>query len=215
MKKLKILGLMVVAAMALMASAGAGTASATFTALCEAETTINGLPICEPNHLYPAGTRIHAELEAGTKLNIATPLGVVECNKSTLDAITEHETEIPLGAIVAALTFGECKKGAEEVEIKTVKPGTLDIEVIDLPEWTHDGTLTFTGTEITVFFKNIGAHCFYDAGHAGILTGGPMATIDWFGTLTKTGGNVLCPAGNANWNGFYTVTSPEPLWISM
>lgn len=214
-KQLKVLGLMIVAAAALMATVGTGTASATFTALCKAPTTNNGLPICEPNHLWPVGTRIHTELEAGARLNVVTPLGVVECKKSTLDAITEDETEIPLGAIVNALTFGECKNGEEEVEIKTVKLGTLDIELIDLPEWTHNGTLTFTGTEITVLFKKSGAHCFYDVGHTGVLTGGPMATIDWFGTLTKTGGNVLCPPGNANWNGAYTVTSPEPLWISM
>lgn len=215
MKKLKTIGLAMVAATALMAFLGAGTASATPTALCKAPTTIGGLPICEPNHLWPKETRIHAELEAGTRLIIPTPLGVVECNQSTLDATTEQATEIPLGAIVNALTFGGCEKAGEEVEVKTVKKGTLDIEIIDLPEWTHNGTLTFTGTEITFFFKKLGAHCLYDAGHAGVLTGGPMATIDWFGTLVKTGGNMLCPAGNANWNGFYTVTSPEPLWISM
>ncbi len=215
MKLLKTLVLAAAVATALMATVGAGSASATPTTLCKAPTTMNGLPICEPNHIYPAATRIHAELEVGARLNIATPLGVVECKKSTLDAITEQQTEIPLGAIVNALTFGECKKGEEEVEVKTVKNGTLDIEIIDLPVWTHNGTLTLTGTEITVLFKTIGAHCFYDAGHTGVLTGGPMATIDWFGPLVKTGGNALCPGANANWNGFYTVTSPEPLWISM
>ncbi len=41
-----------------------------------------------------------------------------------------------------------------------------------------------------------------------------MATIDWAGTLVNTGG-FNCPPGNANWNGNYTVTTPEPLWISM
>lgn len=215
MKQLKILGLAVVAAMALMALIGAGTAAATPTALCEEKTTINGLPICEPNHIYPAGTRVHAELEEGTFLNIVTPLGVVECQQSTVDVITEQQTNIPLGAIVNALTFNGCQKAGEEVEVRTVKRGTLDIEVIDIPEWTHDGTLTLTGTEITVLFKKAGIHCLYDAGHTGVLTGGPMATIDWFGPLVKTGGNALCPAANATWNGAYTVTSPEPLWISM
>jgi hypothetical protein len=215
MKQLKILGLAVVAAAAFMAFIGASTASATPTALCKAPTTIGGLPICEPNHIYPAGQRIHAELEAGTSLFIATPNGVVQCTFSTLDVNTEQQTEKPLGAIVNVLIFGNCHNGPEEVEVVTVKRGTLDIEIIDLPEWTHNGTLTLTGTEITVRFKGTGAHCFYDAGHTGILTGGPMATIDWFGTLTKTGGNALCLPGNANWNGAYTVTTPEPLWISM
>src|SRR5262245_16955716 len=132
MRQLKILGLLVVAAAALMVSVGAGTAAATPTALCKAPTTIAGLPICEPNHIYPAGTRIHAELEAGTKLSVVTPLGVVECRTSTLDALTEQQTEKPLGAIVNALTFGECEDEGEPVDITTVKNGTLDIEIIDL-----------------------------------------------------------------------------------
>jgi hypothetical protein len=215
MKNLKVIVLLVVAAAAMMASIGAGSASATPTALCKAPTTNAGLPICEPNHIYPAGQRIHAELEVGTKLNIATPIGVVECAFSTLDANTEQKTEKPLGAIVNVLIFGGCKSGEEEVEVVTVKNGTLDIEIIDLPVWTHNGTLTLTGTEITVLWKKAGIDCLYAPGHTGVLTGGPMATIDWFGALTKTGGNLLCPAGNANWNGAYTVTTPEPLWISM
>lgn len=215
MNKLKALGLAVVAVAALMATVGAGAASATPTALCKAPTTPNGLPICEGFHRYPAGTNIHAVLEPETRLNIATPLGVVECKQSTLGVVTEQETEMPLGAFVNALIFGACQNAGEEVEVTTVKNGTLDIEIIDLPEWTHNGTLGLTGTEIRVFWKLIGAECRYAPGHAGVLTGGPMATIDWFGALTRVGGNLLCPEGNANWNGAYTVTSPEPLWVSM
>src|SRR6476659_5688995 len=150
MKYLKILGLAALAAAALTAFLGVGTASATPTALCKQPTTFGGLPICEPNHIYPAGTKVHAELEVGTNLTIATPAGVVQCTAATLDVITEQQTEKPLGAIVNALTFGNCKQGAEEVEVITVKNGTHDIEVIDQPFWTHDGTLTLTGTEITM-----------------------------------------------------------------
>jgi hypothetical protein len=215
MNKMKVLALGAMAAAMLLATVGTGSASATLTSLCKAKETVNGLPTCAKANEYPAGTRIHAELEAGRTLNIVTPIGVVECTFSTLDANTEQQTAIPLGAIVNALVFGNCHQGAEEVEVVTLKNGTLDIEIIDLPEWTHNGTLTLTGTEITVRWKNTGVHCWYDAGHTGVLTGGPMATIDWAGTLTKTGGNALCPAGNASWNGAYTVTSPEPLWVSM
>lgn len=216
MMKLKTLGLAVVAATALMAFVGAGTASATPTSLCKAPTTTEaGLPICEGFHLYPAGTNIHAILEAGTKLNIPTPNGVVECNIATLNAFTEQQTAMPLGAMVNALTFNGCEDAGEPVDVETVKNGTLDIEIIDLPVWTHNGTLTLTGTEIRVLWTFTGAECFYDAGHAGVLTGGPMATIDWSGPLTWTRGNLLCPPGNANWNGAFTVTSPEPLWVSM
>jgi len=215
MKQLKILGLAMVAATALMALVGAGTAMATPTSLCKAPTTPNGLPICEGIHLYPPGTNIHANLEAGTKLAIATPGGVVECRMATLNAFTEQQTAMPLGANVNALTFNECEDEGEPVDVETVKNGTLDIEIIDLPVWTHNGTLTLTGTEIKVLWTFSGVECFYDAGHTGVLTGGPMATIDWSGTLKGTGGNLFCPPGNATWNGAFTVTSPEPLWVSM
>jgi hypothetical protein len=209
MSRIKIILLASVAATALMASAGAGTAAATPTTLCEQEQTINGLPICEPVNQYPVGTMIHAELQEKTKLAIATPFGVAECEESTLTATTEQQTAMPLGATVNALTFGKCG----EYEVRTAVNGTLDIEIIDLPVWTHNGTLTFTGTKITV--KKGEVHCVYEAGHAGVLTGGPMATIDLFGTLTRIGGNAKCPAGNATWNGAYTVLEPEPLWIGM
>lgn len=214
-KQLKFLGLMAAVAAVLAATIGAGTASATPTALCKAPTTPAGLPICEGNHLYPAGTNIHALLEAGTRLNIVTPGGVVECNMATLNAFTEQQTAMPLGANVNALTFNECEDAGEPVDVETVKNGTLDIEIIDLPVWTHNGTLTLTGTEIRVLWTFTGAECFYDPAHTGVLTGGPMATIDWSGILKWTKGNLLCPEGNANWNGAFTVTSPEPLWVSM
>ena len=83
------------------------------------------------------------------------------------------------GAVVNALTFNGCEDAGEPVDVETVKNGTLDIEIIDLPVWTHNGTLTLTGTEIRVLWTWTGAECFYDAAHAGVLTGGPMATIDW------------------------------------
>lgn len=214
MKQLKILGLLFVVGAALMATVGAGSAAATPTALCKAPTTIGGLPVCEANHLYPQNTRIHANLEAG-KLVIPTPNGVVECNKSTFEATTEQATFKPLGAIVNALTFNECFDAGEPVDVQTLVPGTLDIEIIDLPVWTHNGTLTLTGTQIRILWTISGDECIFDAGHTGVLTGGAMATIDWAGTLLKTGGNLGCPEGNGTWNGAYTVTSPEPLWISM
>jgi len=215
MKHLKILGLAVLAAAALMSFIGTGTASATFTSLCKAPTTNEaGLPICEGEHLWPAGTRIHAELQVGSRLSIAGGPGVVECPQSTLEAFTEQETEIPLGANVTVFNFGGCKNGAEEVEVKTINPGTLDIEIIDLPNWTHNGTLTFTRTEVTVLFKKLGVHCIFAPGDTGTLTGGPMATIDLQGNWPRVAGGMLCPP-SVNVTGFYTVTSPEPLWVDM
>lgn len=209
MKQLKILGLAVVAAAALTAFFGTASASATVTTLCKVEQTMAGLPICEAKNQYPVGTQIHAQLEEKTKLVIETPLGKPECEESTLAVTTEQQTAIPLGATVNVFTFAKCG----EFTVTAAEKGTLDIEIIDLPVWTHHGTLTFTGTKINV--KKGEAECVYSVGHSGALTGGAMATIDLTGILTKVGGNAKCPAGNGNWKGVYTVTKPEPLWIGM
>jgi hypothetical protein len=206
MKQLKILGLMVVAAAALMATVGATTASATDTALCEEKTTnVGGLPVCEGGHLYPLNTTINAELE--TFILIQTPLGNIECSESTLRFWTEDDTEEPLGAVVETLWF-KCF----EATLTTVNKGTIDIDIIDTPAWTHNGTLTFTGTEIKV--AKWGQECTYKIGHGGTLTGGAVATIDFKGTLTKTAGGVFCPGQNVTFTGFYKITSPQPLWVS-
>lgn len=208
MKRMRYIFLAAIATAAFMATIGAGTAAATPTSLCQVEETVEGLPVCKEANQYPAGTPVHAALEEKTKLVLETPLGKVECAQSTLLATTEQRTEFPLGALVNALTFGGCG----EYEVVTVVPGTLDIEVIDQPVWTHNGTLTFTNTQIKV--KKGKKECVYRAGHSGVLTGGAMATIDLEGTLTRLGG-VECPVGNATWKGSYTVLNPEPLWVAL
>jgi hypothetical protein len=211
MNKMKALVLGLIAAAALLATVGAGTASATETALCKEKTTnASGQPECSEFHIYPAGTVIHAEAE--TFILIESALGKIECEQSTIKATTEQKTAKPLGAKVEALTFGkENKCGATTVE--TVEKGTLDIELIDFaPEWTHNGTLTFTGTKIKTI--QMGVECFYTLGDAGTLTGGATGTIDLSGTLTRVGGGFVCPE-KASVIGFYKVTSPAPLWVSM
>jgi hypothetical protein len=207
MQRIKFLLLAATAIAALMATVGAGAASATPTSLCKVKETTGGLPICKPENQYPAGTPIHAVLQAGTKLAFQTPLGNFECLQSTLRATTEQQTELPLGAIVNVWNFGGC--GEYEV-FATL--GTLDIEIIDLPVWTHNGTLTFTNTQLRV--KKAAKECVYSVGHAGVLTGGAMATIDLEGVLTRLGG-IECPEGNGTFKGAYTVLQPEPLWVSM
>lgn len=169
------------------------------------------LPRCDgEQHLYFKGQKIHAVSE--TFLLFETPFGNIECEEATIQVSTEQTTATPLGAKVEALTFGKGGKcGAYTVT--TLEPGKLDIEIIDLPAWTHNGTLTFTGTKIKAV-NVFGIECIYTIGDAGTLTGGAPATIDFKGTATKVGGSMLCPAGNVNFIGFFKVTTPEPLWVS-
>jgi hypothetical protein len=67
----------------------------------------------------------------------------VECTQSTFLATTEQQTELPLGAVVNVWNFGGCG----EYEVMALV-GTVDIEEIDLPVFTHNWTLTFTNTKI-------------------------------------------------------------------
>ncbi len=211
MKKLTTSGLLFVAVAALMATVGASTASATETSLCKVkETEPSGITRCKKENTYPAATAIHAELE-GPELVIETPIAKVECGLSTISATTEQETSIPLGATITVFTIGGCTNNAQ---VKVLVNGTLDIELIDLPDWTHDGTLEFTETVIEV--SRFGVKCIYEPGHAGILTGGTPATIDLTGKLKLlAGSSVLCGSGPGSWKGSYVVTKPEPLWVSM
>jgi hypothetical protein len=127
--------LLLVAGAALMATVGAGNAAATPTTPYEVEEGWVPCPICAPVNQYPASTPTHAELEEETELMIATPFGVAECEESTVEAVTEQQTALPHGAVVTGLEFEECG----EYEVQTLVPGTLDIEMIDLPFWTHNG----------------------------------------------------------------------------
>jgi len=209
MKHVKILALAAVAVAAFMATLGAGSAAATPTALCKVKETPLGMSKCPDLQRWPAGTPIHANLHTGTKLVFETPMGKVECATSTIQATLEQVTQIPLGAEITALTFANCG----EYTVTTILKGTLDIEVIDIPFWTHNGTLTFTGTKIGI--KKGATECEYFPGHGGTLTGGnPHATIDLVGTLTRFAGTPDCPPGNATWKGAYTVLKPTPLWVS-
>jgi hypothetical protein len=215
MKRSMLLGLTAIVVVASMGSVGAGSAAATETALCNSQTTnaSGQLAECKDQHLWQAGTEIHAVSE--TFLIIQIPnLGTVECPESTILATTEKTTAKPLPANLAALTFGPAGKCGEST-VTTVELGKLNIENIDLPAATHNGTLTFTGTKIkTVRF---GLECLYALEHAGTLTGGAekeQGTIDLSGTLKKVGGSLFCPSQNVKILGFYKVTSPFALWVA-
>jgi hypothetical protein len=204
-KQLKILVLVAVAVSASMATVGSGSASAT--SLCEVKVTDKeGVPVCP--FKYPLGMTVHAEQETGTKTVVETPLGKAECAKATIKFFTLQETAEPLEASIEAFKIENCGE-------YTVTPtlNFLEIEIVELPKWTHDGTLTFKEEEIVV--EKGGALCEYSVAHAGTLTGGAiMATIDLAAVLTRTGGNGKCPAGNGKLTGALNVTSPAPLWVS-
>jgi hypothetical protein len=202
MNYLKVLSVAMVVA-GVLAVAGAGTAMATPTTLCKVE-----ILLCNnPELQYPASTSIQANVEEGTKISVNVGITQFACSKGTFKAITLEQTEMPLPAVVTGLTI----EGCSECTVALLKKGELDIELIDLPVLTKNGTLTLRNTEIKV--SCLGAiECFYEPGHVGILTGGNPATIDLSGTLIKLPGSNFF-WGKATVKGSLVVSEPKPVWV--
>ena len=203
MKYLKMCLLVAGIATAFGAVIGVGTASATETTLCE-----NEVLVCKQRYL--AETAIGAELEATTKLSVSVGITQFTCTESALAAHLKEEKNIPLHSSLTGFTFGGC---GTECEMFTFKKGELDIELIDMPVVTANGTLTLTGSEFEVnCFKGL-LKCFYIPGDIGTLTGGNPATIDLSGTLTlvKATSNEAWEKGSIK--GSFKVTAPKPVWV--
>jgi hypothetical protein len=205
MKYVKILGLAAVAAAALMAFVGAGTASAQNgekTALCKVTPT-NG--ICALENTYPAGTVVESEATETATLTPSGELPTITCTSSKLSGKTETETT-PEGKITE-LTWGGCNQTVE-----TKENGKLIIH----HDGEHNGTITAEGVSVTVSALFGSLHCdFGGTIKEGLtLTGGNPAIVDATATvkLVKQTGFFTCP-GTAVWHAKYKVTSPTPLYV--
>jgi hypothetical protein len=217
MKHLKMLGLAVMAAAALMAIVGAGTASATILT-------------------SPAGTKytgeIDASLEPGTTATLQAGIATVTCSESTVKGkpyTTGSATTTPNGPITS-LTFTSCgnndvtptsKTSNFDTDGGTIDPvvnfGKLEIHVIGSGP---NGTLTSEGSEVDINFTAFGVTCVYGTPSVkdiGTLTGssstGGTATMDINAEITKISGGFAC-ANPAKWEAKYIVTTPDNLNVS-
>lgn len=196
MKYIKIMGLLAVAAAALMAFAGSASAT-TLTA--------------------PSGTVFTGTLEASAEGHVVldNPIAKIECASTVKGAVTQHGTGVTVKGTIAKedLTFTGC---TNSWHVTVVSPGTLEIHNIS---GTHDGTLTSSGA--TVESTRFGITCRYatNATHIGRLTGAPAinepehATLDISAGIPFHGGSGLCGEGNTTWTGSYTVTTPTNLSV--
>jgi hypothetical protein len=200
MRYLKALCLAGVAAAALMAWIGAGTASATIV-------DCTGLSPCPTNEV------IHAKAESTVTLH--PPFGDIECGESTVEGKLSNPgtaTTTASGAI-SVLTFKSCN-----ATVTVIKTGSLEIHTRTASS-DNNGTLTSTGAEVTVEF--IGTHCIFatNGTDLGTVTGAATtkknATLDIEATIPRTGGRsgIFC-GSTAQWTGSYEVTTPSGLNIT-
>ncbi|HXR61851.1 MAG TPA: hypothetical protein VN732_11040 [Solirubrobacterales bacterium] len=198
MKYLKTTGLTaLLLAGVLLAPAGA---SATTAALCK----VNSTP-CGAGNYYEAGQAIKSVLESGSKVVFDAGFYKVECTASSISGkvLKKGVTEVAV-VTLETVSFEGCGCG-----VKTLKPGTMSVTWVN---GTMNGKLTTAGIEVSI--PCMSPNCVYGEGPFGTLTGGAMATIHASGFMNRVKGEPIpCPA-TITWEAGYTVTTPEPLWVS-
>lgn len=202
-----MLGLAAVAAMALMALLGTGSASATV--LCKE----NAIP-CPELKVYPAKTSVTATTEPETSVVFRSTGGtdLSTCLASTIEGQTEKKggEKEPIVIPIAQLAFFGCSG------IVLTEVGTLEIDYIG-PE--TRGTFTMKNVRVTVSVFG-GVSCTYGTGGTAIDIGTAKgttsetspATLTVSAVAPKLEGNFLCPA-DAVWEAKYNITEPAPLYF--
>lgn len=204
MKYVKMLGLAALAALALSALLGSGSASATV--LCKTYVTP-----CPAGWDYPAGTEIHASSKAGTSVVLRDTSGneLNTCTSSTIKGKTTNTgsaTETVVGNI-ESLTLTGCKNTTTVLAL-----GSFEIHYVG-PK--TKGVLTSSKAKVTdVIF---GVSCAYGTGSGtqiGVLESDETteAELSVEAVLTKEEGGFLCP-GSAVWVAKYAITAPKPLYF--
>lgn len=208
MRYLKAFAVAMVATMALISLAGAGSASAAAT-LCSKNEAL-----CAVGNTYGIGTKLELNLVAGSKAVFEAAMFKVECKKSEIKFTYEDKSTggNPTGKL-STLTFAECGAGcgvkvtAGSVEITT--EGTVS---------NGNGFLnTTSSTEFTIECN--GSSCILltratGQGLGPIAGGAPAKLTVASGIPWKAGDDNEVVCGQAvKWEGEYEVTSPKPLFV--
>jgi hypothetical protein len=201
----RTVGLAALAALAMMASLGPGSASAADTALCIGG---NISPFCE--NPFPEGTSLETSSSNAT---FETGLGNIKCGKSTLNGKTAASTGDPLPIDFSAWTFtGGCALGGTGC---TATPGSGP----------YDGTLAWTdhsnGSLLlanggsggpSVYFKcGFFINCTFSAEPTLDVNGGePMTIVAAQEPLSASG--TFCPS-SPKFSATYTASSPTVAFV--
>ena len=186
MKYVKILGLLAVAAAALMAFAG--TASATTVA------TSTGGAAATPT--------IHAVNEGG-HVKLANPIANIECASTVEGKVESHGAGVTAKGNLSKLEFTGY---TNSWHVTVISLGSLEVH------WTsgHNGTLTSTGSKVDT--TRLGVTCVYQTSNTAIgnVTGGATATLTISASIpiVAAESSGRCGSGNAAWSGSYVTTSP-------
>jgi hypothetical protein len=194
MKYIKILGLLAVAAAAMMAFAGSASA-----------TTVTGPTLGTKGESTTTAQietpTIHAVNEGHVKLH--NSIVNIECSSTVEGTVTAHGPGIAASGPISTLVFNNC---TNEWVVDVENAGSLAIHYTS----GSNGTLTSTGARVTA--TRAGLSCIYEtnATDIGTLTGeaGPNgeATLDIAASIPRVGGSFLCGGSTATWTGSYITT---------
>ena len=183
MKYVKMLGLLAVAAAALMAFAGTATAAS----VTSSEGTTPNIVASSTN----------SELDGA--------FVTVKCGTSTVEGNVESHGGSTVGGNVDHLTFGSCN-----YEVTITSAGSLTVEPVSP---TGNGTVKSTGANISIHTSVGTCTFTTNGTDVGTLTGGTGAVMNINSAkIPRTGGNFLC-GSTGTWTGKYTVSNPATLEI--
>lgn len=195
MNEMKMLALAVVAAAALAGFMGTGTASATF--LCKNNTTP-----CKNWVAVNTIISLH-----GTHHVFKPGFATIECEETDIEWKLEGQSEVqPPTGNLTALSLAKC-----DATVKVLQKGSL---TVFHTAGTMNGTVSSQG--LLIELATGGVNCKYGTPTAraiGPITAGSPAIVKIEGQLVRVEGGALC-TNPAPWNGTYSVSSPNPLYIS-
>jgi hypothetical protein len=185
MKYVKMLGLLAVAAAALMAFAG--TASATTVTGPNGETT----------------PTIHAVHE-GSHVILNNPIAKIECNSTVEGTVASHGAGLTVFGPIGTLNFTNC---TNSWHVTVVTSGSLELH------YSSPGVGTLTSSGATVTTTRFGIVCNYATGntHIGAITDssitGGGATLHINAQIPiHSGSSAFCGSGASGWSGSYVTT---------
>jgi hypothetical protein len=196
MKHLKIFVLAAIAALGLMALAGASTASAT-TLFTDSAHTID----------YPVGTTLHFTQVPGTSTVETGTEGstLSTCTNSTIHATTLNTTGTWIEANIDAFTWENCDHTTD-----TTANGKLKIM------WTSGTSGEVVGETTKWTTTMAGVSCSYGFGTGtklGTLSSGEAPLLKINATVPKVEGSFLCPSTEVI-HGEYFLTTPHAMYIT-
>jgi hypothetical protein len=206
-KHLKMLGLAVVAAAALTAFIGAGTASAT--ELCSTATT----PCSGTKYL--SGTAIEA---TSTKAVLVTNITTVTCTHSVItgDTTSSGGSGVSVTGKTTSLTFTGCTDSNGEP--CTVTQNAVGNASVSGGTASATGKFSYnvtskTGASVTCF----GLKCNFSLSSATLpgqnsAGGTPTIKAENVELTRESGFEFLCPT-TSTWTATYTIIKPDPLFV--